>query len=146
MELYKLDFPSGKSYIGITTKTSKRRFIEHCRPGIKSVVSNAIKKYGKKNVTITVLAIVDDYELLCLIEIEAIEKYNTISPNGYNLTIGGEGVTKTTQKIQEENLIKIEHIIDVKNNLLIEIEKNNARKILLNEFKKIKYKEKYKTV
>jgi len=93
MQLYKLDFPSKKSYIGITSKTAKERFEDHFQKRIKSrsACQKAIHKYGKENVVLTVLATVDNWELLCLSEIEAIEKFNTFSPNGYNLTRGGDG-------------------------------------------------------
>jgi hypothetical protein len=93
MQLYQLSFPNGKKYIGITSKTAQERFKEHCNPANnKNACQNAIVKYGKENVVITVLSTVDNWELLCLAEIEAIEKFNShISKNGYNLTIGGEG-------------------------------------------------------
>lgn len=94
MQLYQLSFPNGKKYIGITSKTVKERFIRHCAPANnKNACQRAIHKYGKENVIVTVLAECDNWELLCLSEMEAIEKFNTIAPNGYNLTLGGEGNT-----------------------------------------------------
>lgn len=93
MQLYKLDFPSGKSYIGITSRTAQKRFLEHCAPSKKqNPCQLALQKYGKESVNLTVLATVDNWELLCLAEQEAIEKFNTFKPNGYNITKGGEGV------------------------------------------------------
>lgn len=92
MQLYQLLFPNGKKYIGITSKTAKERFKRHCSIHSRcKALSRAIKKYGKESIIISVLAECDNWELLCLAEIEAIEKFNTISPNGYNLTSGGEG-------------------------------------------------------
>jgi len=91
MQLYQLKFPNGKSYIGITSKTAIERFKVHCRPSKDKIVHKAIHKYGKDNVVITVLATVDNWELLCLAEQEAIDKFNTFLPNGYNQTKGGEG-------------------------------------------------------
>jgi group I intron endonuclease len=91
MQLYQLSFPNKKSYIGISSKNAQDRFKEHCKEN-RTFVSKAIKKYGKENVIVTVLANVDNWELLCLAEIEAIEKFNTRKPNGYNLTNGGDGV------------------------------------------------------
>ena len=92
MQLYRLLFPNGKRYIGITSKTAQERFKAHCFPSQKqNACQKAIHKYGKENVVLTVLATVDNWELLCLAEIEAIEKFNTFAPNGYNLTLGGEG-------------------------------------------------------
>jgi group I intron endonuclease len=93
MELYQLSFPNGKSYIGITSLTAIKRFQYHCRRTSRNTALNpAIKKYGRENVVITVLAETDNWELLCLAEQEAIDKYKSKAPNGYNLTHGGEGV------------------------------------------------------
>ncbi len=92
MQLYKLSFPNGKEYIGITKHTAKERFRRHCESTSKKhPAQHAIHKFGKESVIIKVLATIDDWELLCLAEQEAIEKFNTMSPNGYNLTAGGDG-------------------------------------------------------
>ena len=92
MQLYQLLFPNGKRYIGITSKTAQERFNAHCSQSQnKNPCQHAIHKYGKENVVLTVLATVDSWELLCLAEIEAIEKYQTFGKKGYNLTHGGEG-------------------------------------------------------
>jgi len=95
MQLYQLSFPNGKKYIGISSQTAEIRFKEHCKKSRnKFAVNHAIKKYGIENIVLTVLATVDNWELLCLAEIEAIEKFNTFHKNGegYNLTLGGDGV------------------------------------------------------
>jgi len=92
MQLYQLKFPNGKSYIGITSRNINVRFDEHCRAKSKNLCQKAIHKYGKENISIAILAVTDNWELLCLAEMEAIEKFNTFKPNGYNLTLGGEGV------------------------------------------------------
>lgn len=107
MQLYKLDFPNGKCYIGITSRTAKKRFEEHCRASQnKSPVQKAIHKYGTNNVVLTVLATIDNWELLCLAEMEAIKKYDTFNrQNGYNLTLGGEG-TSTVGIYGEQRLIR----------------------------------------
>lgn len=94
--LYKIDFPSGKSYIGITKKTAEERFEQHIReardnPNNRQVLS-ALNKYGYKNCQIKTLAISDDIKYLYDIECKAIAAFNTKAPNGYNLTKGGEGV------------------------------------------------------
>ena len=94
MQLYQLSFPNGKSYIGITSNTAQERFKQHCRVSSskkKYAVHTAIHKYGKENVVVTVLATTDNWELLCLAEIEAIEKYQSFGKKGYNLTLGGDG-------------------------------------------------------
>jgi len=95
MYLYKISFPkhlTTKCYIGITSQTLKKRLKGHCRLSSDSLISRAIKKHGKKNTIMSVIAECDNWELLCLAEMEAIEKFNSFAPNGYNLTKGGEGL------------------------------------------------------
>lgn len=88
-ELYKLDFASGKSYIGITEKTAAQRFKGHqtsFRLGATALVYRAWRKYGEPK--LTVLAVLEDCELSPS-EIRAIAIFKTISPHGYNLSEGG---------------------------------------------------------
>jgi hypothetical protein len=90
MQLYKISFTTTpKVYIGITSKTAKLRLCQHKYNKLNTAISKAIKKHG--NPMLTVLAECNSWELLCLAEQEAIEKFNSKSPNGYNLTDGGEG-------------------------------------------------------
>lgn len=92
-ELYKLEFRNGKSYIGITTKTAKRRFDGHKKrafsEGRKSetILYNAWRKYGEPR--LFVLAIIED-EDLSEAEKRSVIAFNTIHPFGYNMTAGGE--------------------------------------------------------
>jgi len=89
-ELYQLYFPeSGKSYIGITTKTSKWRYGIHKKMvnGKNYPLYNAWRKYGAPD--LRVLAVLEDEELAGN-EIRAIRVLNTLVPNGYNLSLGGE--------------------------------------------------------
>jgi hypothetical protein len=91
--VYKLDFASGKSYIGATTQPYLSRIRRHELTAEKGPdgcfffsVHEAWRQYGKP--TIELIAEVDD-SLLHLAEVEAIAKYGTMSPDGYNLTSGG---------------------------------------------------------
>lgn len=92
--LYRLTFPNGKAYIGITTKSVERRFIQHCslaRNGrVSFAVHFAISKYEAENVVVETLATAD-IDSLKLLEVAEISKQNTRYPNGYNLTDGGDG-------------------------------------------------------
>ena len=86
---------NGKQYIGQTHRSLETRFQEHCGTSTTSVspkLKNAIKKYGKNKFKIDVLwaGDVSDDELNNM-EIKYIETYNTLHPNGYNLTKGGAG-------------------------------------------------------
>lgn len=93
--MYKLTFPNGKAYIGITTKTAAARYSEHKKEArlgkSKCVVHAAIRKYGAESVTIETLAIAGRQYLLGL-EVRAIAAFGTKVPTGYNRTNGGEGV------------------------------------------------------
>lgn len=92
--LYCLTFPSGKKYIGITSKTADVRFHRHVEHATickrTNAVHRAIIKYGAENVKVDTLVIADDFKYLRFIEKRAIQSYGTLSPNGYNLTGGGE--------------------------------------------------------
>lgn len=88
--LYKLDFEGGKSYIGITTKGVEHRFNKHrlsAIGGSSLAVHRAWRVHGAPEKSI--LAILEDDELASA-EIKAIKAYNTLAPNGYNLSLGGE--------------------------------------------------------
>jgi len=86
-----------KKYIGQTTRLDlSERFKEHCNNSKTSVcpmLRNAIKKYGKYCFIMEPLWTSDtcNQSELDNKEIELIEKYNTLNPNGYNLTLGGSG-------------------------------------------------------
>lgn len=89
--LYKIDFPNGKAYIGISTVSVERRFVAHCATGNNSLIGRAIRKHGKTNVTLQVLVMADDWKYLCELEKKAIVTFGTKNPAGYNVTDGGEG-------------------------------------------------------
>ena len=88
--LYVLDFPNGKSYVGIS-KHAHRRFGQHktgAATNKAGVLYDAIRKYGWDNVRRTVL-VVGPREYIESIEIEAIAIWNCRLPYGYNTALGG---------------------------------------------------------
>lgn len=90
--LYRISFESGKSYLGVTTKTMNRRMAlhrHHAKTGRPGAIYGAIRKY--RSYKVDVLVVADGWEYLCDLEKRAIAAFNTKSPNGYNLTDGGEG-------------------------------------------------------
>ena len=93
--LYRLTFPNGKAYIGITKRTVDQRFSEHVsfakseKSG--SAVHHAIRKFGVASVKVETIDSAD-WDSLKLMEIAAISSQNTRPPCGYNLTKGGDGV------------------------------------------------------
>ena len=108
--IYKLNFPSGKSYIGQTIKSVEERIKGHKSPTSKCVLlKHAIKKYGDFE---TEILIEINNEMLNYYEIKFIEMYDTVSPNGYNLTYGGEGgipSQETIQKMKESHSKRVVH-------------------------------------
>ena len=94
MPHYKLTAPNGKSYHGVTTLSVNRRMTGHktaARNGSTYPLHAAIRKYGFENFKVEMLDTSVDLEELHQLEIEAIARDNTLAPNGYNLTAGGEG-------------------------------------------------------
>jgi len=90
VEIYKLTSPSGKSYIGQTKQGVEERINQHLwysQPD--SLIHKALKKYGKESFKIEILYT----KPACHageFEKKAIEKHNTITPNGYNLASGAD--------------------------------------------------------
>lgn len=94
MTMYKLTFANGKSYIGITSGSLHRRIIlhrSHAKKEVRGALQRAIRKYGFNSITVEVIATASGWEELCEMEKVAIVKFNTLAPNGYNVTSGGEG-------------------------------------------------------
>lgn len=96
--IYKIAFPDGKYYVGKTMDLGSRiqlyfRFYDSSRSG---ELSNAICRYGFDSLDISVLTEVsckDKSDLdtaLSILEIKYIRDLNTITPNGYNVSVGGE--------------------------------------------------------
>ncbi len=120
--LYKLTSPSGKSYIGITSKSIEARWKAHRYSANKGTATaaglecealyNAIRKYGSESFHVELLTVSSDWDTLCQLEREAIITEHTFTPEGYNLTIGGEGspgaiVSDETRKKQSESQKRI---------------------------------------
>lgn len=103
--LYIATSPSGKSYIGITTRTAEARFSEHVRVGTKycKAIHAAIKQYGKKSFDVRTLVIADDWNYLCELEKRAIAAFGTFGHGGYNQTIGGDGVAELSSEAKAKH-------------------------------------------
>lgn len=86
---------NNKLYVGQTTNVEKR-WKEHKYHGIHDentsiYLYNAMKKYGIDNFTIEVIEKDIPLDQINDKETYWIKKLNTLKPNGYNLTLGGEG-------------------------------------------------------
>ena len=85
-----------KIYVGQTTRNITERWREHksrSAPSDGTYLHNAIAKYGEDNFVIEEIDTCSDDELNNR-EIEWIAILDTMYPNGYNLTKGGEGNPK----------------------------------------------------
>lgn len=101
---------NGKQYVGQTIMTLTQRWNKHLsvsRTENPTGIAAAIKKYGKENFSIELIATCKVEDLNDL-EIYYIKKYNTYS-NGYNLTLGGEG-GKTLNLNEEEVIAKYKEL------------------------------------
>lgn len=89
--VYLLTFTSGKSYVGVSSNP-KRRLAEHWSRAETGAyaLSYALKKYG--NPQMRILAETATKAEAFALEIKFIAEMNTLAPNGYNMTKGGEGV------------------------------------------------------
>jgi group I intron endonuclease len=92
--VYKHISPSNKAYIGITNNYSKRsrQHQQLAAKGEGFAFHAAIRKYGWDKFKHEIIVENISKEEARLIEVLMIKELNTYAPNGYNLTIGGEGV------------------------------------------------------
>jgi hypothetical protein len=95
--IYKIVFPNGKHYIGLTTTSLEQRRKEHklcAKNGDEKCLYKALRKYNMVD-TFELIEIdaTDTLEELCEKEKGYIVEYNSyyIEGNGYNMTHGGEG-------------------------------------------------------
>lgn len=97
-----------KLYIGLTTKTNaKERWYQHrylarhLSSSDKSYLHHSMNEHGVDNFTFEVIE-EDENELLPEREQYWIDYYNSYIPNGYNLTLGGEGTPGFSRPQSEE--------------------------------------------
>lgn len=96
--IYKILFPNGKVYIGLTKNSIEKRTREHkCNANNDdklNIVYKALRKYDMiETFELIVIDTADNDEELCEKEIAYILMYNShyVDGNGYNMTYGGEG-------------------------------------------------------
>lgn len=93
---------NGKQYVGITNSLEKRWNKHKNAKGSAPALHAAIKKYGVSNFVFTHYADAFDADNAKAIEIMLIAEHNTISPNGYNLTAGGDGTLNPAEQIKRK--------------------------------------------
>lgn len=117
--IYKINFPNGKSYIGLSNNI-KRRIKEHFHDGRKDLPCHrAIIKYFEsiEDVEVEILEQIkeEDYRILSDLERKWINYYDTTNKEkGYNLTPGGLELLETKNpfsKFSEEDLNIIRNLL-----------------------------------
>lgn len=86
---------NGKQYVGQTTDFKEREYDWYYlkKKYAGSLINNARKKYGLDNWVVEILKECETQDELNKWEMHFIKELNTKTPNGYNLTDGGEGVS-----------------------------------------------------
>lgn len=116
--IYKIEnLITHKVYIG-QSKNPYDRWTEHLRCTVKgkSLIRDAILKYGKENFSFEIIGWFEDYNGK---EKYYIQEYNSLAPNGYNIMPGGEepphgfGENNNFAKISNETAAAIK--ADLKN-------------------------------
>lgn len=104
MLVYKLTCKaSGKLYVGQTTRSLKKRFQAHCRPG-RWPISLAIQKYGRDAFEIIELESCKSQAELNAAEKRWIEVLDSIVPKGYNVRQGGDATGSIPDFIRKKLL------------------------------------------
>ena len=84
---------NGKQYVGLTTTSLEERWDRHLEQVSRkeaSLIHKAITLFGEENFTLEQIAHASSIKELRVKERELIQTLNTLTPNGYNVTLGGE--------------------------------------------------------
>jgi group I intron endonuclease len=84
---------NGKSYVGQTSRSMSERWAEHIKERRNRAFSNALRKYGTSNFLSQVVSTASLQAELDSLERVWVILLQTKTPNGYNLTCGGEAGT-----------------------------------------------------
>lgn len=111
--IYKItNLINGKCYIGQTSRSIEQRWKDHKRNSgrLSFALSLALQKYGRENFIIEEIFSAFDQNSLDFHEKLFIIQFNSLAPNGYNLTSGGEHPIlskETREKISKSHIGKI---------------------------------------
>ena len=101
---------NSQTYIGYTEKSLQQRFKQHIRLAKSQkgyFLHNAIRKYGDQNFIIELIYTTTCIDDIREQEIRCIVKYNSLSPDGYNIHIGGLGGNTLTNHPQLQSIKKL---------------------------------------
>lgn len=86
---------TNKRYVGITSRSVSQRWNDHVHGARKhvqrSAFLSAISKYGPDRFEVEEICCAKSWSDICAAESILIAQHGTISPTGYNLTLGGDG-------------------------------------------------------
>ena len=110
--IYKITSPSGKVYVGQTVRSFEKRMQEHKRMSVRTLINKAVNKYGDE-MKYEIIEEDVPQEHLDEREIYWISHFNSLAPDGYNCTMGGQFKTEYSQKSKDnirngKNKMKIE--------------------------------------
>ena len=98
--IYKITSPSGKVYVGQTVHTLEERIKGHNKKSTNcTLLKRAIDKYRDKMVYEIIETV--PHELLDEREIYWIKYYNSLAPNGYNCSSGGNSKKKLSDLLKD---------------------------------------------
>lgn len=95
---------TGMRYVGQTRGAAGDRWMNHivADNNKQSRIKRAIKKHGRDAFDFAVIDIAETVDQLDHKERFWIEKLNTVSPNGYNLMLGGQSIRKFSEETIEK--------------------------------------------
>ena len=144
MYLYKITNKiNNKKYIGITN-SYKRRFRQHkTNHSPNSLICKAIQKYGENNFIFEVLKENLSIQQACQLEQQYIKNENSLVPNGYNISKGGNiniGSSNGRAKLTDE---EVQYIKDHRNLPMYVLYDEFTEKISYDAFKEIYWNHTY---
>jgi group I intron endonuclease len=101
MNIYKIENKiNGKVYIGQTKQDVSKRIYMHTKRD--SHIGRALRKHGIATFDISVIDTAESEEILDEKEKNWIKYYDCRSPNGYNHTNGGDGLTNPSEDVRKK--------------------------------------------
>lgn len=123
MEVYKITcITNGKVYVGIS-KNANRRWKSHQKATLRQstkALCNAIRKHGVENFNMEIIAFAKTATEAGKLEVKFIRQLNSLHPNGYNNTTGGDYNRNAKLSIQTQ--VKI-------SNSIVKFWKDNPEKL-----------------
>lgn len=108
--LYKITCAqNGKVYVGYTSKSIEERFKAHlmnARCKRNYALADAIRVLGQELFKVELILQCESHKEACEHEIRLIKELNSILPNGYNMTNGGDGVPMIPEVIAKMSASK----------------------------------------